>query len=237
MAFEFDIHAKGRPTDEEILKGIRRFVRLHTDGPATLEKFLRWPDRPCGEHLIFQRFGTWRNAVRKCGAVPPHLKELDVADLIRNLERVWRKVGYPPGQSMLRLHGRYWSGSYICRWGSVRNACRLLAKVRQGKMTLEEMIEMGKTSRKRRKRRAIRLGVRWQVLERDGFACQACGIRPANTRRGDGLHVDHVVPVSRGGTNDPSNLRTLCAACNIGRGAGRKKLPPSRPAPGAGSDT
>jgi 5-methylcytosine-specific restriction endonuclease McrA len=31
--------------------------------------------------------------------------------------------------------------------------------------------------------------------------------------------VDHIVPVSRGGGNDEANLRTLCRACNVGKGA------------------
>ena len=65
MAFEFDIHAKRHPSDEEILKGIRKFVRSHKDGPATLMKFLAWPDRPCGESAIYKRFGSWRKALRK----------------------------------------------------------------------------------------------------------------------------------------------------------------------------
>lgn len=32
-------------------------------------------------------------------------------------------------------------------------------------------------------------------------------------------HVDHYVPLSRGGTNDPSNLRLLHATCNLSKGA------------------
>lgn len=32
------------------------------------------------------------------------------------------------------------------------------------------------------------------------------------------LTADHVVPLSKGGTNDPSNLRTLCVWCNSRRG-------------------
>lgn len=56
---------------------------------------------------------------------------------------------------------------------------------------------------------------RFKVLERDGFSCQYCGRRPPEAT----LHVDHVVPRSLGGTNDPSNLAAACRRCNLGKSA------------------
>ncbi len=57
------------------------------------------------------------------------------------------------------------------------------------------------------------LAMRASVFERDGFACTYCG-------DADGpLHCDHVVPVSRGGTNDIDNLATACFRCNCSKGA------------------
>lgn len=50
--------------------------------------------------------------------------------------------------------------------------------------------------------------VRQQVLVRDGHTCQECGHFPAN-------HVDHITPRSMGGSDKPSNLRVLCATCNL----------------------
>jgi len=44
-----------------------------------------------------------------------------------------------------------------------------------------------------------------RIKERDGWTCQACG------RISDNLEVDHITPVSRGGTDDDSNLQSLCA--------------------------
>ena len=54
--------------------------------------------------------------------------------------------------------------------------------------------------------------LRFEVLKRDRH-CQLCGAAPKDTR----LHVDHIVPRSKGGTNDPSNLQVLCVSCNRGK--------------------
>lgn len=50
------------------------------------------------------------------------------------------------------------------------------------------------------------------VLARDGFRCQYCG----STRQ---LTLDHVIPVSRGGTSTWDNVVTSCSTCNVKKGA------------------
>ncbi|WP_198533111.1 HNH endonuclease [Carbonactinospora thermoautotrophica] len=50
---------------------------------------------------------------------------------------------------------------------------------------------------------------RWSEL--DTWTCVYCGQ--------DFAHVDHVVPVSRGGTDDPANLAPACQSCNISKNA------------------
>lgn len=59
--------------------------------------------------------------------------------------------------------------------------------------------------------RHIPARLRDQVLKHDGRRCRKCGSREA-------LSVDHVVPYSRGGPTEFSNLRTLCMPCNIKKG-------------------
>lgn len=46
-----------------------------------------------------------------------------------------------------------------------------------------------------------------------GGCCYYCEIRL------DGkYHVDHTIPIARGGTNDPANLALACARCNLRKG-------------------
>lgn len=44
--------------------------------------------------------------------------------------------------------------------------------------------------------------------------CGYCAVSIAND-----YHVDHVIPLSRGGGNDPSNLCLACPRCNLSKGA------------------
>ena len=56
--------------------------------------------------------------------------------------------------------------------------------------------------------------IRLAILERDSWTCQIQAKRC--TKRA--THVDHIVPVSVGGSwFDPSNLRAACRTCNLGR--------------------
>lgn len=59
------------------------------------------------------------------------------------------------------------------------------------------------------KRPSITLN-RYAILERDDFTCQYCGRKAPDVA----LEVDHIIPVSNGGTNNPSNLKTACFECN-----------------------
>lgn len=61
------------------------------------------------------------------------------------------------------------------------------------------------------KRKAIHPRKKQKILERDNFKCVNCGVS------GDfnALEVDHIISIKDGGTNDDSNLQTLCYKCNM----------------------
>jgi hypothetical protein len=60
----------------------------------------------------------------------------------------------------------------------------------------------------------VRAGIRWQVFERDDFKCVSCGQSASD---GAILHVDHIIPKSKGGKDNIENYQTLCHLCNIGK--------------------
>lgn len=50
-----------------------------------------------------------------------------------------------------------------------------------------------------------------QIKKRDNYTCKVCGkYMPDEV----GLHIDHIIPVSKGGKSIPSNLQVLCSKCN-----------------------
>lgn len=68
--------------------------------------------------------------------------------------------------------------------------------------------------------RGISAKLRAEVLDRNGFTCQMCGLTPGdidpNTGRKVRLHLGHIKDKNLGGKDELSNLRALCSTCNQG---------------------
>jgi len=55
---------------------------------------------------------------------------------------------------------------------------------------------------------------RLAIIERDGGICYLCGARPS----GKQISLDHVTPLSRGGSHTADNLKVACRRCNTRKG-------------------
>lgn len=56
--------------------------------------------------------------------------------------------------------------------------------------------------------------IRRIVLERDGYHCVYCDEDLTNEE----IHLDHVIPESRGGPTTIDNLQVTCRKCNLAKG-------------------
>ena len=61
--------------------------------------------------------------------------------------------------------------------------------------------------------RTIRAEDRHNVFVRNDYKCVECGASNKETT----LHIDHIIPVSKGGWGNIDNLQTLCFACNMAK--------------------
>lgn len=62
-------------------------------------------------------------------------------------------------------------------------------------------------------RQPLPAALRSMILNRDGARCRYCGDECGP------FHIDHIVSVALGGTDDPSNLCVACKPCNLSKGA------------------
>lgn len=64
------------------------------------------------------------------------------------------------------------------------------------------------------KKQHIPLNLRRSVIERDGLHCVYCDEDLSDQE----IHMDHVIPESKGGQTTYSNLQVTCRKCNLAKG-------------------
>jgi len=64
------------------------------------------------------------------------------------------------------------------------------------------------------KKERIPLNLRRRVIERDGLYCVYCDDDLSNAE----IHLDHVIPESKGGETSYNNLQVTCRKCNLAKG-------------------
>lgn len=224
-------------SDEDLLEYLRNLsVRL---GRNDISVGDIKSDQRIDRNVFPRRFGSWQRAVELAGLSQRQLgaarRVHSDEQLFSNLRETWEHLGRQPHYSeMNRLPSKLKSKNYVNRFGTWRKA--LLAFIEfvetesisdknsssTGGRAKPQVIAasgfpVSGVTASSKDRREISLGLRFRVLYRDNFKCVLCGNNPPASP-GLVLHVDHVVPWSKGGKTELENLRTLCIACNLGRG-------------------
>jgi len=171
----------------------------------------------CVSHsAIDRRFGSLRHALSLAGLRSTRFMKATDEELLGFLVDLWRqtleKEGRTPQQRDLAAYGFPLSSDTITRrFGGWRKA---LVKAHDS-ITLEAVEEEPQDSpiEARRERRDISIRKRFFVMKRDHFACVRCGASGYGVR----LEVHHRFPFAKGGSDNLSNLETLCFDCNRGQ--------------------
>lgn len=218
-----DFHREIPP--EELLADLKHAHEVLTSQERTLSFRAYATVGKFAAGTIAARFGSWNNAVAAAGLQPLQEKNVERTSLFDNLRSVWIAKGRQPVyRDMAQPPSKYRGQLYSKRFGSWRNALHeFVAYVRSDDWVSDDLDAAcgGRTIEqspfKRRTSRNISDRMRFRILLRDGFACQTCGASPLNDR-GVELHVDHILPWSKGGETEDINLQTKCKRCNLGKG-------------------
>lgn len=203
-------------TDDQLLADLRRVARelgKTTVGQKEYRRLGSYDDS-----TATRRFGSWNQALKASGLEIANEVNLSDSLLFENLLCLWTHYGRQPRRSELsRPPSTISQSAYRHRFGAWSAALR--AFVEFANALDEEVADVPITIvSKRRTPRAPSLRLQFRILQRDRFSCRACGASPATNAQVQ-LHVDHIHAWSLGGETTFDNLQTLCATCNLGKGA------------------
>ncbi len=219
-------------TDDEVIADLKRVATIlgketiKREEYASLGKF--------SEGTLTKHYGSW-NAMLKLAGMELNLKRnFTNEEMFEEIERVWILLGRQPTTTDIKTGiSKYSLQSYARRFGGWRGALQAFVDYVNSEDTnvpdelpiQEHNYEKptGDVSTEKniavvhRTNRDINLRLRFKVMQRDNFKCCACGASPAKDPAVE-LHIDHIIPWSKGGETEIDNLQTLCSKCNLGKG-------------------
>lgn len=188
---------------------------------------------------VKKHFGSWKSGL---AALKKNLqtKGLDLRprpfapnrvysdkEMFDEMARIWAKVGQRPSRyEWEESDPKIAYQTYKQRFGGWTNSCMKFIEYKMGSaIHTDEDVSVRKETvidsivsirPKPESSRAVPLSVRLKVLDKDNFRCRFCGRSPAS-EMGVKLHIDHIIPFSKGGKTVVDNLQTLCFDCNMGK--------------------
>ncbi len=226
MKYKIERARSDRLNDDVIIEELKRVAEYYGNRRFTRHEFDAVA-KACKGTVVLRNFSTWDAALDATGlTLTPHRKprrdKISVDELLSELARVWEVLGHRPSKTEWdNSNAKFSYTTYKTRFGEWLKACSaLIADPRPDEGGAEcdsEVATKSSGSVPKERSRTVPLKMRLSVLKRDHFRCVLCGRSPA-THTNVALHLDHLVPYSRGGETTESNLRTLCEDCNWGKG-------------------
>lgn len=210
-------------TDQELIEAIQKYAAERKIKNVASRQFCKWFG--ISETTIQRHFSSWANFCSAAGLAPRYSRAVHKDDLLKNLEEVWSKLGRQPRAkemkqplspiSISRYQKMFQKTWYeIClefiSWKSGTSIEEIDRESKHMPAVESDRQFVHKTNRN------ISLSLRYIILKRDNFRCAKCGASPA-LNPGTQLHIDHMLPWSKGGETEQDNLQTLCSECNLGK--------------------
>ena len=214
-------------SDNVLIEDIKRVAKLSGKKTITTKDYAE--SGLYRVQTVLSRFESWNNALKKANLSSTEYKIITDVDLFNEIERLWIEKGAQPTTTDIRNGKSIYSLNTFARhFGGFRNAleeflhyidnsdCYTVPNIQPQKTNDEETLKHKNNIVKHKTPRGINTTLRFKVLKRDNFRCCACGASPAKDPNVE-LHIDHIVPWSKGGETIIENLQTLCSKCNLGK--------------------
>lgn len=185
---------------EEIRRNQKRYYDKNRDLIAERQKRYKQADRYKEYTRIYyqkNKEAIRERARKRYHANPLHYKLIAERYKRRNPDRIKQNTKLANERSKDRV--RLWRNANREKINTIAQRRRALKRNAKGSFTPEDVILMRKNQKGR---------------------CWWCGEKLSDEK--GKVHIDHRIPLSRGGSNAPSNLVLSCQECNLSKGA---KLP------------
>lgn len=212
-------------SNEEMITDLKRvagIVNLESPTRESYDKYGKYHSA-----TLCRKYGSWNNVLKFAGMKLNLNRKMSNEEMFEEIERVWTILGRQPTTTDINNGiSKYSLNSYARRFGGWRKALEaFVGFINSDVLTEDKSDEQNihqdacdhyKKNAVHKTSRDINLRLRFRVLQRDNFKCCACGASPAKDVSVE-LHVDHILPWSKGGETVFENLQTLCSKCNLGK--------------------
>ena len=215
MKFELNEYHRN-VEDTELIEDLKQVANLLQQNTVTINDYNQYGKFHAT--TLTRRFGSWFNCLHKADLSYSRSK-IGITDeeLFEEIESIWVRLGKQPTYSQMRDMSKYSVGTYEKRFGGWRNALIAFVNyINNYESNPNHDFQTNYEEIQHKTSRTINLRMRFIVLSRDGFKCCACGASPAKDPSVE-LHVDHIIPWSKGGETVIDNLQSLCSKCNLGK--------------------
>lgn len=215
MKFEF-VERNRRVTDSELVSDLISVATQLKKESLSMDEYQTHGQYDAS--TVSRHFGTWNKALEIAGLIPRNRFHTE-QELFENLYNVWIKKGKQPTRNDMNNHDLSCisSGAYLRRFGNWSTALIAFVEYINKSDVAIEGNQTDNSPKEKRSPREVNLRLRFIVMQRDSFKCRICGASPAIDPSVI-LHVDHILPYSKGGETTMNNLQTLCSKCNLGKG-------------------
>ena len=214
-------------SDEDVISDLKRVGEIIDKTTLSHHEYSAYGEYHAS--TLISRYGSWNKVLELAGMKLNLQRNFSNEEMFEEIERVWTILGRQPTTTDIKNGiSKYSLNSYARRFGGWRKALEAFVDfINSGAEVLTEdkcvepntpkdVCNDSKKNAMHKTSRDINLRLRFRVLQRDNFKCCACGASPAKAPAVE-LHVDHILPWSKGGETVFENLQTLCSKCNFGK--------------------